>query len=898
MSEEKNKPEIQSEYLTRKKLIDVCLKSSGWLIVPSSSSLNESNFIKHAVEEYPTASGPADYALFVDGKLYGIVEAKKVKVGAQNVLEQAKRYSKGVNDVIGEWNEYRVPFLYSTNGEQIHFLDVRNKNNISRPISTFHTPESLKAMFSYDSNEGYDWLDNNLIDENFLRYYQKDAITAIEKAIMGKQRKMMIAMATGTGKTRMAIANIYRLLKSKTAKKVLFLVDRKSLAAQTVQSFSAFETPEGFKFDKEYEVYSQKFRKDDFEDEKFDSKVLPNDYLTNPDNSKTFVYVSTIQRMAINLFGSNAVFDNDQGDVDEDGDVKQLNIPLNAFDVIIADECHRGYTSKDTNVWRGVLEHFDAIKIGLTATPAAHTIAYFGDPIYKYEVEKAIKDGYLVDYDAIKINSKIKISGAFLKEGEQIGIVDVETGKEKIDQLEDEREFDTAKIENEITSPESNKKIIKEFAKYALEFEKERGHFPKTLIFAVNDIEHISHSDRIVNLCKEVFNRGDDFVKKITGSPSVDRPLQRIREFRNRPEPGIVVSVDMLSTGVDIPALEYIVFMRPIKSRILWEQMLGRGTRLCPDINKDKFTIFDCFNGTLIDYFRDASNFKIQSLLTEPLSIIQVIDKIYKNEDREYYINVLVKRLRRIEKSMSGEAREDFSKYIKDGDMGRFASEIQARLKGEFTEAMKLLKDKGFQELLLNYKRPKKTFYIGYEIEDEVTSEISFKVGDKHLKPKEYLQAFEEFVKENSDDITALKVVINKPEKWNTKVLEDLRQKLKENDFKVKDLEKAHKIIYHKDLVDLISMIKHAAKDEKLFSTSERVDNALKKVFKGKELTEEQKEWVGYIKEHLVKNLTLELGDFDLTPIFERKGGLGVFKKVFTFEFKELVSAINKSIAS
>jgi len=302
------------------------------------------------------------------------------------------------------------------------------------------------------------------------------------------------------------------------------------------------------------------------------------------------------------------------------------------WDVIIADECHRGYTSKETAIWRSTLDYFDAIKIGLTATPAAHTTAYFGQPIYRYTTEQAILDGYLVDYEPIKITSNVLMNGAFLKEGEHVGIIDTDTGKETYDELEDEREFHAEEIERKITSPETNLKIIQELAKYAYEHEKETERFPKILIFAVNDLQFTSHADQIVQICKEVFNQGDDFVKKITGNPNVDRPLQRIREFRNRPNPKIVVTIDMLSTGVDIPALEFVVFMRPVKSRILWVQMLGRGTRLCPEINKDKFLIFDCFGGSLIEYFKNTTDFQIEAPQKEPLTIQQIIENIYQNE--------------------------------------------------------------------------------------------------------------------------------------------------------------------------------------------------------------------------------------------------------------------------
>jgi type I restriction enzyme, R subunit len=253
-------------------------------------------------------------------------------------------------------------------------------------------------------------------------------------------------------------------------------------------------------------------------------------------------------------------------------------------------------------------------------------------------------------------------------------MIDTETGRELIDQLEDERTFASTEIEDKITAPDTNRKIIEELKKYADAFELERGHFPKTLIFASNDIPMISHSDRVVSLCKNVFNRGDDFVAKITGSPTVDRPLKKIKEFRNRPNPKIVVTVDVLSTGVDIPSIEYIVFLRPVKSRILWEQMLGRGTRKCDEIGKTHFVIFDCFNGTLIRYFRNASyNFRIDPPGTDIVTIAELIDRIYRNEDRKANARRLSKRLHRVEKDMSGNAREKFASFIPDGDMGKLA---------------------------------------------------------------------------------------------------------------------------------------------------------------------------------------------------------------------------------
>lgn len=612
------------EWKTRKERIDKKLtaRKPAWEIVKYQEGMDTSALPHHAVTEYPTENGPADYAFFVKGKLLGILEAKKVCVNPQNVLEQAKRYSRSAFEGTGNWDGYRVPFLYSSNGEIIWFLDVRDSKNIRRQISLFHTADALEELFKNDKAHGFKWFKENPIDIERLRYYQKEAIDATEKAITHHKRAMLVAMATGTGKTYTTVTQIYRLLLSKAARRVLFLVDRRALAAQAVREFASFNTPRGNKFDQEYEVYSQRFHRGDLDDDKpFNPKVLPNEYLTSPRESHTFVYVSTIQRMTINLFGREQAFPQDSSDPDYEEDAERLDIPIHAFDVIVADECHRGYTKTETAIWRSVLEHFDAIKIGLTATPAAHTLSLFKDIIYRYTTEQAIQDGYLVDYEAVKIKSNVRMKGIFLKEGDPVGVIDTTTGEEIYDELEDEREFSSEEIEQKITAPESNRKIIKEIAKYAYEHEKKTGHFPKILMFAVNDLPHTSHADQIVRLCREEFQQGDDFAQKITGSPSVDRPLQKIREFRNRPKPKIVVTVDMLSTGVDIPSLEFIVFLRPVKSRILWVQMLGRGTRLCPEINKESFTIFDCFDGTLIEYFKNTTDFKVELPEKEPLSI-------------------------------------------------------------------------------------------------------------------------------------------------------------------------------------------------------------------------------------------------------------------------------------
>lgn len=892
----------ESEANTRRKRIDPKLKALGWIVSPYVDGMDVSQLTNHAIEEYQTANGPADYALFVNGKLLGIVEAKKLAVGAQNVLEQAKRYSQGsTRDAAGNWNGYRVPFLYSSNGETHWFIDVRDDKAASRQIMELHPPSALEDFVARDRRAAFDWFLNTRIEDIArLRPYQQRAIQSAETALLSGKHSMLLAMATGTGKTYTTAAQMYRLLESRFAKRILFLVDRKALAAQAVREFSAFNTPRGNKFNQEYEVYSQRFQREDFgEDEAFDPKVLPEQYLTNPNGTQTFIYVCTIQRMAINLFGREKAFGQAEGDAESDDDATTLDIPIHAFDVIIADECHRGYTAQDDAIWQSTLQHFDAVKIGLTATPAKHTVAVFGEPVFRYGVQEAIRDGYLVDYEAISIRSDVRINGAFLDEGERVIYVDTATGEQQRDQLEDERQFSSTEIESKITAPDSNRKIIEEVAKYARQHQAETGRFPKILIFAVNDVAHTSHADNLVSICRDVFAEGDSFVKKITGNKNVDRPLQRIREFRNRPEPKIVVTVDMLSTGVDIPALEFIVFLRPVKSRILWEQMLGRGTRRCEDIKKSHFTIFDCFDGTLIEYFKGATGFEMESHRSTPVSIPEIIERIWDNVERDYNVKRLVGRLRRIEKDMSGEAREQFARFIPDGDIGGYAEGLPGAITKRFTETMKLLRDKNFQEMLENYPRAQRTFIVAPEVEDVVTSEVKFRVGDEYLKPQDYLKCFSEFVSNNRNEIDAVKVLLERPKGWRIDRLEELRNTLSGAAFPEPGLQKAHDLVYQKPMADIISMVKHAARQEEpLYNATERVDKALAKVMAGKNFTEEQTQWLGYIREHLITNLTIETSDFEFMPIFEAKGGLSRARRAFADKLETLVQEINEALVA
>jgi type I restriction enzyme R subunit len=892
---------MDSESNTRKQRIDPRLTAAGWSVRPFDRAYLEQLPNASAVEEWPTTAGPADYALCEAGSVLGVVEAKKLTFGAQGVLPQAERYSRAIDSDTRYQGEFGVPFLYSTNGEEIWFHDIRQPLNRSRRVSTFHTPNALREQLDRDFDAELAALRAIPLQEG-IRPYQVEANTAIEQAIAARQRKMLVTMATGTGKTRMTVNEIYRLMKSGVARRVLFLVDRRALAAQTVREFASFEAEPGLKFDKIYPVYSQRFQKSDFDEgEKFDPNVMPNSLLTDPKLGDAFVYVSTIQRMSINLFGRDAAIRGGEGEDDED-DASKLNIPIHAFDLIVADECHRGYSAKEMSVWRNTLDWFDGIKIGLTATPAAHTMAYFEKLVYRYDYERAVREGYLVDYNVVRINSDVRMNGVFLNEGEQVDRVDPDTGARELDLLADERAFDASEVERNITAPDSNRKILEEIKRYADAHEAETGRFPKILIFAANDLPNTSHADQLVDLARDVFGRGEAFAGKITGR--VDRPLQRIREFRNRQNPKVVVTVDLLTTGVDIPDLEYIVLLRPVKSRILFEQMLGRGTRRSTGMMppKTNFVVFDCFNGTLIEYFRKATGMTVEAPEGDDKSIVQIIDDIWQNRDRDYNTRRLVKRLQRIAKDMSGDARDLFARFIPDGEMGRFAEDLPARLRNDFSGAMKILRDKDFQKLLTEYPRAKRTFIVAPGVTDEVESELLIRGGaGAEYRPEDYLQLFARFVEENVDEISAINILLSRPREWGAEPLRELREKLAQSTerFNESKLQRAFQLTYQKALVDIISMVKRTANQTSpLLTAEERVSAAIAQVTANRELTDEQEKWMERIRQHLVQNLSIEPEDFDDIPLFADRGGWGRANKTFDGELTDLLDQLNEELVA
>jgi type I restriction enzyme, R subunit len=359
----------------------------------------------------------------------------------------------------------------------------------------------------------------------------------------------------------------------------------------------------------------------------------------------------------------------------------------------------------------------------------------------------------------------------------------------------------------------------------------------------------------------------------------------------------------LLTTGVDIPDLEYIVLLRPVKSRILFEQMLGRGTRK-GDRHADKshFVVFDCFDGTLFEYFRNTTGMTIEPPEGDGKSITQIIEEIWQNKDRAYNVRRLTKRLQRIDKQMSGNARDLFVRFVPDGDVGRFAEELAARLRDDFTGTMAILRHPDFQKLLVDYQRGQRTFIVAPGVTDEVSSEWLIRSGTgKEYKPSEYLLAFASFVREHQNRIQAISILLSSPRDWGAAPLSELRQALTQapEHFTEANLQRAFHAAHHKALSDIISMVKRAAiETSPLLTAEERVNQAVDRVVAGRTLNEAQSKWIGHIRQHLIANLSIERDDFEAIPVLSDHGGWRRANRVFEGELTELIKELNEELVA
>ncbi|MBI5803976.1 DEAD/DEAH box helicase family protein, partial [Candidatus Pacearchaeota archaeon] len=690
--------QLYGEALARK-YIDKHLEETGWKILKIGDKVPSSG--NYALPELEVKGKFADYALYIDGKLWAIVEAKKE--GCETVehalIQAIERYA----------NPLRVNYVYAANTKldkyqntiiNLIFRDLRVEDSKHHELFTFHTPRALKLLDTYNLQESNDQLVSNFTQsgEKGLRYYQSEAINQIDRALKDKKQKILLHMATGTGKTFTVVSSVFRFLSTnpKRFKRILFLVDRRELADQAVTAFATYDALPGKKFDEIYEVYCDRIPSEEESKVKYNSKLMQASKIAAPKEGDAHVYVTTIQRLYQQITGRSP-FANEEEEDEMEWEDKSIEynqkIPIDAFDLIISDECHRSIY----NQWDIVLRYFDAVQIGLTATPTARTFAFFDRNLeYAYPLKQAVEDGYLVDYDVVRINTKSTKEDAYIPKEQRYLIKDRQTGLTEEEFAEEDIKIDAEKLERDLTIPDRLRRIAKEFKKYYKEGQK-------TLIFAKHDNDKGSHADALVKAFREEFGYGDDKVFKITYKSGKDNRTL-IKKFRNSlTEAQIIVTVDLLSTGVDIPKIENILFDRVVKSRVLFEQMMGRGTRLCKEIKKTHFTVFDTLG--VCELHKKLGNSSFDEDYSEPsksLPTKKIVDKIYRGIRKEYYTERLVRRLQRIAKKLPPMAIDEFAVYqeIPNGDLGKFASCLKENLEKNFRKNFQIFKDDIFLDLL------------------------------------------------------------------------------------------------------------------------------------------------------------------------------------------------------
>ena len=852
-----------------------------------------------AIAEWPTDStvskkGYADYALFVGLQLVGIIEAKAEHKDIPSVIDfQGKDYPRNIRAEdakyqIGTWGNYKVPFTFATNGrpylEQyktksgIWFLDLREPSNAPQALRGWMSPDGIMERLEKDIAAGnkalqqmpYDLLRDK--DGLNLREYQLKAIQAAEQAIIDGKQTALLAMATGTGKTRTVLGMIYRFLTTNRFKRILFLVDRTALGEQAYDVFKEVKLEDLMTLDDIYNIKGL--------DEKSAEK-------------ETRIHVSTVQGMVKRILYSEG----------------EAMPAVTDYDLIIIDEAHRGYIldkeMDDTEIlyrdqrdyqskYRSVIEYFDAVKIALTATPALQTTEIFGQPVFKYTYREAVIEGYLVDHDAPHtIKTKLNTEGIHYGSGDTVAVYDPVTGEiTNSELLDDELNFDVEQFNRQVITRSFNETVLSEIA---LDIDPENPReFGKTLIYAVDD----QHADMIVDILKNIYSEtgvDNDAIMKITGSVGGGNPKkvqEAIKRFKNENFPSIAVTVDLLTTGIDVPEITTLVFMRRVKSRILFEQMLGRATRLCPSIHKTHFEIYDPVG--VYDSLQEVSTMK--PVVANPsASFTQLLDGLDAVEDEkqvEYQIQQIIAKLQRKKRNMDSTTLEHFISMTGGKDPTQFIADLEHQPTAQAKEYLSAQRElfSMLQEKHANGGRP----VVVSDKEDKLLSHTRG-YGKADQRPEDYLDAFSEYVQTNINEIAALKIICTRPRELTRESLKNLRLTLDREGFTTQQLNTAISQLTNEEMAaDIISLIRRYAIGSTLISHEARIRRAVDKLKKSHKFSKQELSWIGRMEKYLMEESVLNISVFDEDSRFKSNGGFAKINKVFANKLESIVLELNE----
>ncbi|MEB3885212.1 type I restriction-modification system endonuclease, partial [Lyngbya sp. CCY1209] len=724
-----------------------------------------------------------------------------------------------------------MPFVFATNGREylgqlrtqsgIWFCDLRKPDNLRHPLIGWYSPEGLKQLLSRDAERAHAQLEREEFNYNIdLRDYQIRAIRAAENALADNGSEILLAMATGTGKTKTSIVLVYRLLKSKRFRRVLFLVDRTPLGEQAANAF------------KETRLENLQTFSEIFEIRELEEKDI---------HTETKLNIDTVQSFVRRLFYA------------ED----ESRIPtVDEYDCIIVDECHRGYLldkelsetelefrNQDDYIskYRRVLEYFDAVKIGLTATPALHTTQIFGDPVFTYSYREAVIDGWLIDHEPpVQIGTELAETGMVWQPGEEMEYFDPKTGTVDLVHAPDEVKIEVEQFNRRVITEAFNRVVCEELVNYI------DPTFPeKTLIFCAND----RHADLVVDLLKLALREkygsvDDDEVKKVTGS--VDRPRELIRRYKNEASPKIAVTVDLLTTGIDVPAICNLVFLRRVNSRILYEQMIGRATRRCDEIGKTVFRIFDAVG--LYEGISPVSTMK--PVVKNPnITFSQLVDELGSVDDARALpeiVDQLLAKLQRKRRNLDDRSREQVEAIA-----GCSTEEMVDYIKNNSAaDVVQWFADKrAIAEILDRRDGGSQPLLISRHGDRVVRVERGYGKGEK---PEDYLESFRDFLNENINQIPALLVIVQRPRDLTREQLKEVALLLGNAGYTESNLQTAWRETTNQDIAaSIIGFIRQATLGDALIPYKERVDRAIATVLASRRWTDSQRKWLERIGKQL-----------------------------------------------
>lgn len=885
-----------------RKKIDELLTQAGW-IIQDREEMNLGVALGVAVREFPTANGPTDYILFLNRQAAGIVEAKPEGVTLSAVSEQSKKYIDGVNPNLPKVSE-RLPFAYESTGTETFFRNEHDPDPRSRRVFAYHTPETLLDWVNQEKTLFRRLQEFPPLLEDGLRDCQIEAITGLEKSLAKNDPRALLQMTMGSGKTYTAASLIYRLLKYGKAKRILFLVDRGNLGRQALKEFQQYTAPDdGRKLTELYNV-----------------QLLKSPHI----DSVSKVCIGTIQRM-YSILSSDDNFDDtleeaSQFDYPNSAQHTRVpvtynpDVPIETFDFIITDECHRSIY----NLWRQVLEYFDATLIGLTATPSKQTIGFFNSNLVtEYSYERSVADGINVGYDVYRIRTEIGETGNTIDKGTFVDVRDRATRAVRWQQLDDDMTYAPNQLDRSVVAPDQIRTVIKIFKGWLPQIFPDRETVPKTLIFAKDD----NHAEEIVQIVKEVFGKGNEFAKKITYRAGEDAE-QLIQDFRNSYFPRIAVTVDMISTGTDIKPLECLLFMRDVKSRIYFEQMKGRGTRsiktddlkaVTPDAqSKNRFVIFDAVGVT------ESIKTDSRTLERKPfVSFKSLLESAATGAIDEDGIVSLAGRISKFEQSLSEADKKEIAEANQGVSLKQVAHELLDVIDPDMpdqviqrSEALRYFDNPSFRQLLLDIKQRN-------EIVIDLSPDKAVGIPEPELvKPQELVHDFETYIQEHQDEIAALQVIFNKPyhkQQLTFQEIKELRDSLLRANIKFtnEQLWQAYRELYKSKvrnarpdrvLTNIVALVRFAvdkSHDLEPFPTTveERFQNWLSSAHaRGMHFSEDQLVWLRMIKDFIAVSgsveLTGEINSFEFSP-FREKGGIFKAREVFASKLEETILELN-----